>query len=185
MDQFQGHAHADLLAQLQRMIGGRRFVRSRYTNREGEVSTITVQYGVSVENLYRKDIAMLHNVIIPELEAAGDQASADAARIILASREKSLTEGIGQRDDYTNRETYTVVCPGIKVHNVTGDIYLTGLVVSKTVEVPGTYKAVNHRPLTILKAAVERRLPSAKYRQYKLPNVARIAGNGETLEFYT
>jgi hypothetical protein len=162
------------------------FVGFDYASVEtGELATYSVNLAASTEALYKRDIAILEkweakrNLLAPVFQ--------EAVAAILASRRKSLTVGIGEREDYTNRDTFEVIANGLKVHKVTNALYVDGLVNSKTILVEGTpRKTVNSAPLTIAKRTIESRLalPSRKYRRFKLEGLvgARIAG--ESLILY-
>ncbi len=146
----------------------------------GELAKVTIVLGASTESLYKRDLAALE-IIHPTLTGLELEACAK----IMASRRESLEKGIGNNSAYTNADTYVypVGLSGIRVHKETGALYVNGLIVDKKVIEPGTYKEVKSRPLTLARNAIEKNLPSSKYRMYTLPNVLRAALNGEVLEF--
>lgn len=152
----------------------------------GELARYSVILTASTETLYRKDIAILEAV--EKHRALLSPLFQDAVSAILASRRKSLTAGIGNREDYTNKDTYTHVGNGLKVHNVTGALYVTGLVNSKSVITPATQprKVPNSAPLVKAKRDVEARfsLPSRKFRTFKLEGVKGARVNGDIITFY-
>ena len=165
---------------------GAKFASLTYrTESTGEVAKYSLILGASTEVLYRKDIALLTEML------AGDMPpmARAAAEKVLASRQKSLEVGIGNNPAYVhapqNADTYYHASgiAGVKVHKDTGTIYVTALSEGKVVLVEGTpRKAVNSKPETIAKAQVERMLPSARFRQFKLHTVSRAALNNEVLE---
>jgi hypothetical protein len=163
-------------------VKGAKFVSFTYTAKaSGEVAKHTLILGASTETLYQKDLARLTRMrgLLVAIKAGMALEAVDA---IIASRMKSLEVGIGKREDYTNRDTYTHVTAGVKVHTETGAVYVSGLAHHKTVHVAGTYKTVNSRPLTIMKSRVERMLPSSRFRTFAIDNLSRVAANGEVLE---
>lgn len=167
---------------------GVKFVSFPYESKgTGEVANYLLNIGVSIENLYRKDITTLTD-LLPTL--TGDHLS--VAQEILDSLNESLEKGIGNNSRYVhsaeNADTYTNLegFPGVKVHNETGDIYVSGILVRKTVIVEGTYKEVKSRPRTLIKKELEKGLRKSKYRQFAIPmGDGRIMApkvDGETLE---
>jgi hypothetical protein len=162
---------------------GAKFASFKYTAKEsGEVARHTLILGADSEVLYEKDIQAL-NDLMPSL----DGIDKEAAVAILKSRQKSLQVGIGNNPDYTCAGVYVNPegCKGVRVHVVTGALYVSGLQEHKTVLVPGTFKEVNSKPLTIAKRGIEKLLPSGRFRLFKLSNVTAAKLNGEVLEIET
>lgn len=162
-----------------------KFISLTYKAKEtGEIARHTLIVGASTEKLYEKDIAQLETALTT---LAGIDKL--AASEILASRKKSLEVGIGNNPAYTCRGVYAPLAgmSGIKVHMEKGTLYVSGLVESKKVLVAGTYKEVNSSEKTLAKRAIEKTLPSGRFRQFCLTfdNLLRVAANGETLEIAT
>lgn len=165
---------------------GAKFGSLTYRAKEtGELAKYVLILGASTETLYKKDVAILKTLL------AGDTLSdleREAATALLKSREESLTVGIGNNSKYVHAphaaDTYVHAdgIPGVKIHKETGVVYVTALVEDKTVLQPGTYKEVKSKPLTLAKKAVEKNLPSRRFRQFILKNVTRAALNGDVLE---
>ena len=173
------------IAQLLSVIAsgkGAKFASLTYrTESTGEVARYSLILGASTEVLYRKDIAMLTEMLAGDMEPM----MRAAAEKVLMSRQKSLDVGIGNNPAYTCADTYfqDSGIKGVKVHKDTGTIYVTALAEGKVVLVEGApRKAVNSKPETIAKAKVEKLLPSARFRQFKLNTVSRAALNNEVLE---
>lgn len=172
---------ATIMDLLSTIVGdGTTFASFIYENAKGERAKHTVILGASTTKLYERDLIVLREML-PTLTGI----AAEACEKIIASREKSLAEGIGQREDYTNRDTYVFIkgVDGVKVHKESGDIHVVGLVQRKRVIVPGVYKKVNSRPETIARQEIESKLPSAKFRQYKLTSVQEARLRGKVLNF--
>lgn len=170
---------AELVKDMLKGVKGCQFGSFTYTAKEsGEKSKITVILGASTENLYRKDVEQLE-AILPSLEGVRKE----VAEEILASRKQSLTVGIGQNDAYTCKDVYEALdgLPGVKVHKETGDLHVVGLIHHKTVLQEGVHKVVNSKPRTLVKQEISKTLPSARFRQYRLGNVTRVAVDGMTL----
>jgi hypothetical protein len=174
-----------LLEALARRISAH-FASFTYTTKEtGEVAKYHLILGATTETLYAKDIVKL-NRILPLLQKIGAQPHViQAAQELLNSRNESLTKGIGNNSAYTNKDTYTYVdgFPGVRMHNETGALYVSGLLNHKIVIQEGTpRKPVKSAPKTIAKRRIEKLLPSGRYRMFTLTNVSRAAVNGNVLE---
>lgn len=175
-----------LVAELVGLIGrgnGAKFANLTYrTEKTKELSRYSLILGASTEVLYTKDIEILEDMV-----TRLDGIKLEAAQAILASRRQSLEKGIGSNDAYTNADTYVHVdgIPGVRIHKETGILYVAALSQGKTVIEEGEpQKPVNSRPLTIAKKEIEKTLPSARFRLFKLTiqNIRRAALNGEVLE---
>jgi hypothetical protein len=103
---------------------------------------------------------------------------------------ESLDKGIGNNSAYTHAaantasgvDTYVFIADGVKVNRNDGCIHFVGLAESKTVIEPGEYKVVKSKPETLARREIEKQLPSARFRQFAVGNVARIAANGDVIE---
>lgn len=171
---------------LQALAGmeGARFASFIYTAKASgprltdETARHVLILGASTEALYRRDLEALAE-IAPTLTGL----EAEAAERIAESRRVSLALGVGENPAYTAADAYRpTAVRGVKVHNVTGELHVTGLAVRKDVLTPATYRTVKSKPETLARQAVEARLPSARFRQYKLSGVSVAKLNGETIE---
>jgi hypothetical protein len=143
-----------------------------------EVAKHVLVLGASTHSLYLRDLEALA-VIAPSLTGL----EAEAAELIAESRRVSLAVGVGHNPAFTGIDTYTPTgVNGVKSHNETGELYVNGLAVSKAIITVAEYRMVNSKPLTLARAAVEGRLPSSKFRQFKLSGITVAKLNGETLE---
>lgn len=161
-------------------IKGARFVSFVYTAKgTGETARHTILIGADVRNLYEKDVetvaAMLPTLTGLELEAA---------QAVHSSLCVSLEGGIGNNPAFTAADVYVNVpgIPGAKLHKETGELHIMGLAVSKDVIVPGTYKEVKSKPLTLAKKAIEKGLRKASIRQFAVSGLTTATLNGETIE---
>jgi len=180
-----------MIANLLKALGQRasaNFVNFKYRAKgTGEVSRVQLILGASTETLYKKDVEKL-NDLLQSLSASGAAPHViQAARELMDSRLESLRVGIGNNSAYTNADTYEYLdgFKGVRIHRDTGELYVSGLVQSKEVIVPGIHKVVKSSEKTIAKRKIENELPSGKFRLYKLDNVIRAALNGEVLELTT
>jgi hypothetical protein len=135
--------------------------------------------GADTSKLYERDIEVL-TAMLPTLTGARKT----AAEELLASRRKSLAEGITGHDD-----TYVPVhgIPGVKVHRETGVVYVSCLVVSEEILEEGDpIPPVRHRnPVTAAKADLRYDLPSGRYRYIIVKNIDRVACNGDVLDIHS
>ena len=161
-------------------LKGARFVSFVYTAKtSGETARHTVLLGADFRNLYEKDAetvaAMLPNLSGLELEAA---------QAVHSSLCVSLEGGIGENPAYTAADVYVSVpgLAGVKIHRETGELYVMGLAVSKDVMVPGTFKEVKCKPLTLAKKAIEKGLRKSAIRQFAVSGLTTATLNGETIE---
>jgi hypothetical protein len=150
-----------------------------YENRYGEVSNNLINVGASYENAKKKDIEYLENLDLTTIETKTDLVTLEKARTelinSLISPDKARSNG--QKNAYTN------ICTGLKVHNETGDVYVWGFRVKKDVIQKGDYPTVNSRPKTIAKNELRKGMKTAKFTQYKVANIEQMNLNGDTLEF--
>lgn len=143
-----------------------------------EVARHVIILGADTAALYRRDLETLAE-IAPTLTGL----EAEAAELIAESLRVSLAVGVGANPAYTAADAYSPTgVKGVKVHKVTGELHVTGLAIRKDVTTAATYRKVNSKPETLARRAVEARLPSAKFRQFKLSGVKVAKLNGETIE---
>lgn len=148
----------------------------------GVVQHVTLILGASTENLYEKDVAILE-ALVPTLKGT----EKEVAEELLASRRESLSKGIGNNSAYTQANTWWIPKrlrgTGLRVHRQDGHWQITALVHNRIVIDPGNPKPDTRRPRTIIKDKIESRLPSRRFRTYRLDHIAGIRVRGETVEF--
>jgi hypothetical protein len=167
-----------LKAATDKSVTGVSFVSIRYTNKSGEVSNNLINIGASYENAKRKDITYLENIdtTAHEFKSAPDLIESARVALIEAFLKPDENRSNGQKDAYTQ------IVPGVKVHNETGLLYVYGYREQKTVLVKGEYKTVKSAALTIAKNELRKLLKTGKFTQYSLELGNTIKANGETLE---
>ena len=154
------------------------FSVKNYTNSSGEISNQLINIGVRYETAKQKDIEFLENINLSEYQFKSpieliEQAKAELIASLIKPDEN---RSFGQ----TN--AYTTIFSGVKVHNLSGLLYIYGYSVSKTILKEGVYKSVNSKPLTIAKDELRKLLKSTKYKQFSLEIGNEIKANGETIE---
>ena len=165
----------------------------------GQTHKYLLILGASTKNLYDKDIDILEDML-RDLAGATDSIEYTAADSILASRRQSLAKGIGNNDAYAHKDTYTHMnnMPGVKIHNETGELYISGLVENvsevrdlvltakekdfiEKAKVEKARKKAARRPLTIAKDDIRKVLPSDRFADFKLSEVSVAKASGDTL----
>lgn len=179
-------ALADLIRQ-QVTRSAPEFVSLEYTNSKGETSKQTINVGVSYQNVLESSLnqlaALNRDTVRQEAESKGlDPNLVDTA---ISEIEGSLSRSLSRPEqvEVADVSNYENLSKGIKMHRTTGELYLSGLVRSKTVITPGTYKEVKSRPLTLVKKLIEKDLMFNKYRMFKLAptQIHQVSSEGKTL----
>lgn len=153
-----------------------------YTNKQGEVSNNLINIGIKYENAKKKDITFLNELNIDKAIAEHDLKS--SKELLEEARKELMVSFIKPEVNRSNgqKDAYTVLFDGVKVHNETGVLYIYGYRENKTVLVKGEYKTVNSKPLTIAKDELRKLLKTGKFTQYALEVGNTLKLNGETLE---
>lgn len=175
------------------------FASFLYENAQHEKSKYVINLNVDYERVYREDLELLKeqlnaiNEVITESEMSEDQElEVKALQALISSYENSLEKGIGNNDNYTQKDVEYIyfktkdgkIIPNIKMHPDTGDVHVTGFLVKKVVvEAGDPKKPVNSRPLTIKKDHFRNMTKLSKIRNFKLANADKARLNGETIEF--
>lgn len=149
-----------------------------YTNKEGEVADHVFNVGASYANAKAKDIETLENLDVTAHDWKSPMELIIKARTALIESLKKPNETISE----AQKDAYTVIVPGVKVHNESGLLYIYGMRTNKNVLVPGNYKTVNSRPDTIAKNELKKLLKTDKFRQFICSEGKEIKGGGETIE---
>lgn len=154
-----------------------------YTNSANEVSDQQIVFHFSYENALKKSIAILNST------STDSDLSLQAKTELLASFQASLskieTTPISEIEDGYTRfsDDNGNHIKGIKYHTATNSLHIFGLVHRKTVKIPGTYKQVKSKPLTIEKNRLRKLCPVSKFRQFIVnpANVQKITVEGISL----
>jgi len=163
------------------------FVSIEYTNTKGETSRQVINVGVSYQKVLENSLNQLNTIDVNALKQEATSKNIDENLIdtAVSELEGSISRSLSRPEqlDVGDVSNYETLSKGIKVHRTTGELYLSGLVRSKSVITPGTYKEVKSRPLTLAKKLVEKHLMFSKYRQFKLTpdQVHQVSSEGKTL----
>lgn len=149
-----------------------------YTNTNGETSNQLINVGINYETSKQQDIEFLKNLDIIKLDAKSSKIDLEKARteLILAFEKPNENQSQAQKD------AYTTICSGVKVHNETGKLYIYGYRVNKTILVEGNYKTVKSSPLTIAKNELRSLLKTGKFVNFAIEVGNTLRANGDTIE---
>jgi hypothetical protein len=175
--------HLNVIANLETALSNSRngitFVAiNGYTNASGEVSNNLINVGVSYDRMKQKDINFLEVLDTNILKFKSDLTLIEQARIELIEslRKPDTTKSNGQKNAYTH------IIDGIKVHNENGKIYIYGYRENKTIIKEGTYKETKSSVLTLAKNELRSLLKTNKFKMFILESTNTIKCNKETLE---
>jgi len=162
-------------------IKGTTFVGTTYRNSQGELSRQLIVSGITYENLLVNDFNSLQanqNVVFSTLEKSYSidlitlaynnvfsslekRLSSDETKAkLLADKDSTIVRSQAQKDAYTH------LAKGIKVHNDTNEIHVFGLVVKKRVLEAVEYKETKSKELTIVQNKIKK-LCEFKQSKYK------------------
>lgn len=161
---------------------GAKFASILYTSKEsGEVAKFVVLLGTHYGRMLESSLKLVAK------KKVTDDLTAVAKAEVIASLNQSLlsfnTDTVNP--DYTCADTYEPITAGVKAHKTEGQIYVSGVVISKKVIKAGTYKTVNSKPLTLAKNALKKSAPISKWRQFILAadNVDLLRLGGKEIRF--
>lgn len=196
-------AEIQFISTMSKASSSTQFASMLYENKQHEKSKYVINLNVDYERVYREDLQTLKDEldtvqrIDPEVDYTTEDLEDKALEVkalgaMIKSLENSLEKGIGNNDNYTQKDVEYIYfktkdgkfVPNIKMHPETGKIYLTGFVIKKVVVEEGDpKKAVKSRPLTLKKNKFEKLLKRSKIRSFVLDNADKARLNGETIEF--
>lgn len=178
-------------------IKGTSFVGVRnYTSKSSgnEVSNQTFLVGVNRVNRLKQDLEALQNFdLAPVVALYGPIAEEAHLELIIALQKVLAPDSVkailrAQNDKTINRsdgqkDAYIWLNAGLKMHKETGDIYVDGYCVNKTVLVAGEQKADTRRDKTKAKDLIKKLadVKDRKYRCFKVGNKATLKLQGITL----
>lgn len=174
-------------------VKGAKFIGlNEYKNSKNEISNQVINININVDNAKRADLVTLLafpanqlNEIATKVGASKEDALKGFEELVTSAK-KNLSEDSEDRTAQSKAQSdaYTHLGKGLKFHNDTGVLYITGFAHSKAVLVKGEpYKAVNSAKKTLVKDAINKTLKMAKYRTWKISNIGEnIAMTGSTLQ---
>jgi tRNA G10 N-methylase Trm11 len=164
-----------------------------YTNKYGEVANISLNTNVSIQNAKEKDLKTLQSLSPEELESIATENTLpiDVMKVaqseMVASAEKNLSAKMDERTNQSKgqADAYLNLCPSVKLHKDSMNVFVSGFFNDKKVIVEGEYPEKNKRVKTKCKDAITKYcdLRMAKYRQYNVGSMDQINITGSTLQF--
>ena len=157
----------DFVSELSKLKSNSTFLAIKgYKTDNDEVADYSLVFNMSYPNALKRSIATLEGLSL------GTDLEREARTELLASWNKSLSnpEKVEEREpayDYFVDESGAPI-KGVKLHVATNTLHLYGLQVHKRVYLPGNYKTVNSKPLTIAKKKLTALTAVGKFRQFKL-----------------
>lgn len=155
------------------------FSIKNYTNSSDEVSNNLLNVGINFETAKQKDIAFLRELDVTTLEnVKSSKIDLEKAKVVLieAFEKPNENRSNGQKD------AYTIITSGVKVHNESGLLFIYGFRVSKQVLKEGVYKSVKSSALTIAKNELRKLLKTNKFKQFSIEIGNELTAKGETIE---
>lgn len=161
-----------------------------YENKNGEVANLTILVNFSVEKAKANDLEKLKALTVVELSKLAEDNNLNkdvmlkAHEELIASGEKNLSEDVKDRNVNSQAQTdaYLHLTKGLKMHKETMDVFIYGLVNTKTILVHGEYPARNKREKTVCREVITKhcKLRMNKYRQYNVGNLEQLKIDGTT-----
>jgi hypothetical protein len=154
-----------------------------YTNdKAGETANYVINVGASYEKARQRTIQKLTDYLaMPGLTDMYRLAATE----LLTSATNNANPETASAGSLAQSAAYTNLGRNIKIHNETGELYLTGFVVGKTVQIAGTYKEVKSAEKTLAKKEIAKllKLPTDKRRNFKFTKLVSVRMQGTTLVF--
>ena len=153
-----------------------------YENQKHEVSNYLLNLGVHYGRVLQKDLAVFNfmnpsDFVLPErLEYIRNEAYEEALSSLTANTDKNVDNRTPA--SRRNLENFETVTPNIKVLKRTGEMYLVGMIIRKTLITPGVYKERKSKDMTIAKAIMTKHFESNNYRMFFLSKITSIKING-------
>jgi len=136
-----------------------------YCNANGELADVQIVFNMDYKTALERSIKTLKGLrLTSELEKT---ARKELIESFQTSLEKDPIEEVADAYRHFEDEEGNPI-KGIKQHMATGNLHLYGLVVQKHVRMPGYYKHVNHKPLTVAKSKLRALTSVGKFRQFIL-----------------
>lgn len=158
----------DFVTELAKLRPGASFMTLKsYRNEHGEVADYSIVFHISYHSALQRSLDKLEVMTVDtELEK---QAKEELTHSLRNSLMKQEEQPIEEREDAYLHFSYDgEPVRGVKLHVESNTLHLYGSVVHKRVLLPGIYKKVNSKPLTIAKNKMQSLLPISKFRQFKI-----------------
>lgn len=150
-----------------------------YKNKQGEVSNNVVNVGMEYKKQVAKDIEKLKAFDILSVETKSSKVMLEKARTELINNFNKPNK----KQSEAQKNAYTHITNGLKVHNESGEVYIYAYSVNKKVVVKGEYKKSNPRELTIAKNELKKLadLTTDKFRTYIVEEIDSLTMSGKEM----
>lgn len=160
-------------------------IKNYYSKTSGETSNYVINVGISYESSKGKDLKFLKNLNLDTIDLK--KAGLTSPLELLKEAKVDLMVGFISPDENRSNgqiNAYTPICNGVKVHNISGCLYIYGYRVSKTVVIESTEpkKKVNSAPLTIAKNQIRKLLRTNNYVNFGIEIGNTLTAKGNTIE---
>lgn len=141
---------------------------NEYKNSHGEVADYGIVFHVSYQSILERSVVEL-GAYIPENEIES-QAKDELIKSYESSLERLKSKPQEELEDaYTHfKDDSGNYVKGIKLHKESNTLHIYGVVNTKKIIVPGTYKEVKSKEITVAKNKLTKNLPISKWRQFKI-----------------
>jgi len=138
-----------------------------YQNKEGAVSNYVININHKYGTKVKKDIGQLKAVIKAMPKTPETALEYMAATILLEAFIANGNKETASVQSLVQNELYEKINGSVQRHKETGEYYLHGYLVSRTVIVAVQKKVVSSKPLTVAKDILRRDLRTEKYVRFK------------------
>jgi len=157
--------------------------KSDNTELQDVIININVPYGTAKE----KDVEFLKGINVKDFQK--ETGTTIGLNILEEARTSLIGSLIAPSQSRSEGQTnaYEKVNGYMKIHKETGEVYIFGMKVRKTVKIEGDFGKDTRKVLTIAKDLFRSKMKSTKYRQYIVTDIfdrlESIKCAGETIEF--
>lgn len=139
----------------------------KYADEHGGLADYQLVFNISYKNALQRSIDTLKAMSLStDLERQARQELLDSFQASLSKDEETLDESDGVYRRFYDDDGQPI--KGVRYHEPTDTLHLYGLVFQKRTYMPGSYKKVNSRPLTIAKNKLRALTSVGKFRTFRL-----------------
>jgi hypothetical protein len=137
----------------------------KYASDSGELADYNIVFNISYKAALQRSIDTLNAMTLTtDLEKQARNELLESFATSLAKDEETQEEDDGTYRRFYDEEGNPI--KGVRLHKDTDTLHLYGLVLQKRTYLPGTYKKVNSKPLTIAKNKLRALTSCGKFRSF-------------------
>ena len=184
-------AFLNVLINLKKLKGATFISINNYRNKSNDLANYLVNTNISVQNVKANDLSKLKSCTTETLKKVNKKLDfrfdilETALSELISSAIKNLNPDLNNRTNHSKAQTkaYYKINKAIKINKKTKEIYIFGLLQSKTIIEQGQHKENNFKPLTIAKNEIKKELNlrSEYFTTFILKNCQNIKINGNTI----